>query len=226
MQPVLILENDPGDGPGYLGDALEHANVSTSLVRVHAGDPVPDLGSSAGVVILGGSMGAYESPTHAWLDDEARLVREAVARTVPVLGICLGAQLIAQALGGRAFPAERPEVAVLRSRLTPAGERHPLARFLTGPYLAFHQDTFDVPEDATLLASSESYPHVFRCGSALGIQAHPEVSSDVAARWGERSPLPERAGVDYATVISEMERLVPPSRPIALFSAWIDLVLR
>jgi GMP synthase (glutamine-hydrolysing) len=223
---LLILENDPGDGPGYLGDALEHADVPASLVRVHAGDPVPELGSAAGVVILGGPMGAYESATHPWLDDEARLIREAVAHNAAVLGICLGAQLIAHALGGRAFQAERPEVAVARSRLTPAGERHPLAPFLTGPYLAFHQDTFDLPEDATLLASSEAYPHVFRCGSALGIQPHPEVSSDVAARWGERSRLPERAGVNYATVISEMERRVPPSRPAALFSAWIDLVLR
>ncbi|MBT8202671.1 MAG: type 1 glutamine amidotransferase [Acidimicrobiia bacterium] len=222
MRRVLVLENDPGDGPGHLAPALRATGVASTVVRVHAGEPVPSVDAADGFVILGGAMGVYESDAHPWIEDEADLVREAVAAKVPVLGICLGAQLIAHALGGRAFVADAPEVGVVTSRLTVAGERDPLSEFLPGPYLAFHQDTFEVPPDAELLAASSSFPHVFRSGSALAIQSHPEVTVEGATYWGRRSPLPARAGVDYDAVIDEMERAVSPERAIALFSAWIE----
>ncbi len=221
MSPICVLENDAGDGPGHLTPALEGAGVETVLVRAHRGDPVPPVGDASGIVILGGAVGVYESEAFPWIEDEARLVREAVAADIPVLGICLGAQIIAHALGGRVFLAEKPEVGVVTATLTAAGGRDPLAPFLPGPYLAFHQDTFELPAGAELLAATPAFPHVFRCGSALAIQSHPEVSIEDATRWGQLSSLPDRAGVDYGSVMAEMEDVVRPERAVALFSAWI-----
>lgn len=222
MTRVIVLENDAGDPPGHLVTALRSAGVEEHLVRVHAGEPVPALADAAGVVILGGGMGVYESASHPWIEDEAGLVRAAVAADVSVLGICLGAQIVAHALGGRVFPADTPEVGVVTSTLTSAGERDPLGELLVGPYLAFHQDTFDLPPDAHLLASSPAFPQAFRSGSALAIQSHPEVSFDDAMAWGRRSPLPRRAGVDYDSVMAEMHDSVRPERAIRLFEAWIE----
>ncbi len=226
MRTILIIENDDGDQPGYLGDALEAADVPTELIRVHAGDPVPPLGNAGAVVILGGSMGVYEVDEHPWIEEEADLVRAAVTAEVPVLGICLGAQIIAHALGGHAYLAERPEVGVIEATLTPAGMRDPLAEYLAGPYLVFHQDTFRLPPNAELLAASDRFPQIFRCGSALAVQPHPEVSVEVAASWGQRSALPERAAVDLDAELDVMRRMVTPERATAFFSAWIDTELR
>ena len=226
MRTVLILENDEGDQPGYLGDALAAASVPTELVRVHAGDPVPPLPTNGAVVILGGSMGVYEADEYPWIEEQAELVRDAVAADVPVLGICLGAQIIAHALGGHVYLAERPEVGVIEATLTPAGIRDPLGEHLAGPYLVFHQDTFRLPPEAELLAASDRFPQVFRCGSALAVQPHPEVSAEVATSWGQRSPLPERAGIDLDAELTRMRAEVPPERALALFAAWIDSALR
>lgn len=221
MERLLIVENDAGDGPGHLLPAAIAAELDVTVVRVHAGEAVPSVDDADRFVILGGAMGVYEADAHPWIEDEAHLVRDAVAADIPVLGICLGAQIIAHALGGSVYRADTPEVGVVRSVLTKAGSRDPLADHLTRPFLAFHQDTFELPPGSELLAESDRFPQVLRAGSALAIQSHPEVSVDVAAMWGERSPLPSRAGVDYDTVLDEMRESVRPEDAIGLFSAWL-----
>jgi len=221
MERVVILENDAGDPPGYLLPALEETGVAPTVVRVHAGEAVPTVDAADRFVILGGAMGVYESDDHPWIEAEAGLVRDAVARDLPVLGICLGAQIIAHALGGRVFVADTPEVEVVAATLTDAGRQDSVGVYLERPFLAFHQDTFELPPDAELLATSDRFPQVFRAGSALAVQSHPEVSIDIAVGWGERSPLPTRAGVDFDSVLDEMKRSVRPEDAVGFFSAWM-----
>lgn len=222
MRPVLIIENDAADPAGYLGEALAAAAVPTHLIRAYQGDVIPPAVEWTAIVVLGGSAGAYETDKYPWLEPEMQLIRDGVAADVPVLGICLGAQLIAHALGGNAHLAAHPEVGVIESVLTDEGRADPLSAHLPGPYVVFHQDTFELPPGATLLATSDAYPQAFRCGSALALQPHPEVSAEVVNSWFDRSALPGRAGVLRERFMAQHDEEVSPDRSRALFTAWIE----
>ena len=222
---VLVVENDPGSPIGYLADAFVAAGVSTQTV---SGDRLPAYDSPLkheAIVILGGFMGAYDDADHPWLLDQRDLIRRAVDTDVPILGICLGAQLIAHATGGSAFLAERPEVAVVSLQLTAAGVEDPLAEHLRAPVVTYHQDSFTLSDDAVLLAASDRFPQVFRMGSALGIQPHPEVSKERVTEWTKDRSLPDRAGVTTDGLLADIERLVDREDALALFAAWIDEAL-
>jgi GMP synthase (glutamine-hydrolysing) len=222
--PVLVLEHHEDAGPGYLGHALERAGLTIAVVRPAAGERIPGKGTWAGVVSLGGSMGAYEEDLHPWLAGEKRLLAGAVDSGVPTLGICLGCQLLAEALGGRAYPAGKREVGSLRLTLTAAGRADPVARYLRGPVPVSHADTWDLPPGATLLATGGSYRHAFRFGSGLGLQPHPEVAPDAFARWVREKPLAdlERDGIDPEAAIAAVRRHAVRQREMAgrLFGAW------
>jgi GMP synthase (glutamine-hydrolysing) len=222
MLPFLVIENDRLAPAGRLGDALAVAGMPTAVVAPLQGDPIPEVAGWSGIVVLGGHMGAYETDRHRFLEDELRLIREAVAADVPVLGICLGAQLIAAALGGRAYLAPQPEVAVLSPTLTDRGRTDPLADHLRGSWLVFHQDTFDLPPGAELLAFSDACPQAFRHGSALALQPHPEASPEIVDRWFDKSALPGRVGVGREEILDAMRTRVPAADAAGLFAAWLD----
>jgi GMP synthase (glutamine-hydrolysing) len=221
MDPILVIENDAHDPLGHLGDVLEERNVTAEVVRPGSGEAIPSLEGYSAVVVLGGEQGAYESELHPHLADEMQLIRDAVASDVPLLGICLGAQLVAHALGGRAYLAERPEVAVMQPTLTAEGAQDPLAPHLVKPTLVFHQDSFEVPPGARTLAVSDRFPQVFRCGSALAIQPHPEVRIEDVEHWIAASDIPERAGVDADALLDDMRSKVDRNDAAALFEAWL-----
>lgn len=226
MPPLLVIENDRRDPLGNLGDAIEARHMRTHVVRPPEGDAIPSPDDYAALIVLGGPQGAYEADIHPYLEDEMKAIRQAVAADLPVLGICLGSQLVAHALGGRAYKAARPEVAVIEPRLTPEGEADPLGVLLTKPVLTFHQDSFDLPPQARVLARSERFTQAFRCGSALAIQPHPEVAIDDVAHWVSSSDLPTRAGVDGEELVADVRRTVENSDALALFDAWLDEVAR
>ena len=158
-------------------------------VELDEGDPLPDWREFPAIVVMGGPMGAYDEADHPWLVEEKRLLREAVEADVPVWGVCLGAQLLASALGARVYRGEQPEVGLLPVRPDRGGGRRsrlPAMRPASFPTLQWHGDTFDLPEGATLLASSPAYPHqAFRVGRSYGLQFHIEVPLDLATEWGE-----------------------------------------
>jgi GMP synthase (glutamine-hydrolysing) len=169
-------------------------------------------------------MAAYEDELHSWLAPEKLWLSDLVAAEVGVLGICLGSQLLAAALGGTAYPAPKPEAGLIKLQVTESGRGDPtFARF--GEWVfSLHQDTFGLPPGSTLLASSDHFPQAFRCGSALAIQFHPDADLDLAKRWGkeEWSLLPA-AGVDYDAYCHDLETadaaLDENSR--AFFEAWL-----
>ena len=180
---VLVLQHDDGCPPGRLGRVLDAAGLPWELVALDRGDRLPGLGPWRGIVSLGGRMGAYDTAEFPFLAAEARLLAEADRAGVPVLGLCLGGQLLAAALGGRAHLGPRPEIGYRPVRLTAAGRADPVLRHLDGPVLSWHQDTFELPPGAELLASSDAYPHAFRRGASVGLQFHPEADRAVLGTW-------------------------------------------
>jgi GMP synthase (glutamine-hydrolysing) len=129
-------------------------------------------------VVMGGPMGAFDDLDHPHLPAERELIAECASRDIPVLGVCLGAQLLAASLGGRVYRGPTLEVGLGTVQLTEDGRRDPVLG-PAGPELAvlhWHQDTFELPDGATLLASSAQYCHqAFRVGMAYGLQFHVEI---------------------------------------------------
>lgn len=225
---LLVLKHSPTVPAGHLAGALAASGIPTVRVDLSDGDRVPDHGGWAGIVSLGGVMGAYEEDLYPWLREEKRLLAAASDAGVPVLGICLGCQLLADALGGAAYRAAAPEVGMLRIGLTEAGRRDPVLRHLDAAVPVWHADTWDLPPGATLLASTGAAPHAFRLGSALGIQAHPEATPYILARWlaTHRGDDLERAGVDGDRFLAEVVAGATAQAAMAerLFAAWISEV--
>ena len=154
------------------------------------GDPLPELGEVAGIVSFGGSESAVDAERDPALRGEAALLREAVAAGVPVLGICLGAQLLAHALGAPVRHAPRRTVAWLELEPLPGAAQDPLVTALGAPVrgLFWNEDAFDLPPGATELLAG--FPHgvaAFRAGPrAWGVQFHPDVDGAMLDGWYDR----------------------------------------
>lgn len=224
MLPIAILQNDESVPPGLLIDSLEVRQTPYTLVEVFRGAALPDLDRVAGVVILGGHMGAYEERDHPFLVAEKELTRRAVERRRPLLGICLGCQIIADALGGAAYRVEPQEAGLVDLEVTEAGSRDATGQAIEGPMVSWHHDSFDVPPGGVLLAVSDQYPQVFRAGSAIGVQYHPEATPDILRAWLERDGASlEEIGMDPTRFFdaARLNRTPLWDRADALFGAWI-----
>ena len=141
------------------------------------------------MLVMGGPMGAYEEAEHPWLAAEKELVREAAEDGRPILGVCLGVQVLAAALGAEVRPMEQAEVGLLPVELTTEGRAHPLFAGMPEPLvsLQWHGDTFELPDGAKLLASSPAAPNqAFQAGeAAYGVQFHLEVTPEMAREWAQ-----------------------------------------
>lgn len=174
--------------------------------------------------MLGGHMGAYDEGEHPFLVREKELVRSAVRRNLPLLGICLGCQIIADALGGQAYRVEPLEAGLVDLRVTEEGLRDSLGSAMEGPMASWHHDGWDLPPHGVLLASSDRYPQALRVGSAVGVQFHPEVTPGILEGWIRRdgTALLE-IGLDPSRFLSEVEVSGEALRDRAdrLFGAWL-----
>jgi GMP synthase (glutamine-hydrolysing) len=160
---------------GYLIDKIEAQK-----------EPVPNnVKQYAAIIILGGPMGVYDNAEY--LIREQGLIRQALRHEVPVLGICLGSQLIAQAIGGKVYKGAKKEIGWSEVTINPAGLSDVFKGVVTEKIKVFqwHGDTYDLPPKATIMASSQLYPQAFRFGSAIGIQFHLEVNGEMISRWAE-----------------------------------------
>ena len=194
MTRLLVVQHEPSCPPGLLATAAANTGVRLQLVEAPA-QPVPvTLDAADGLVVLGGAMDADETDDYPHLARTMDLVRDAAARSVPTLGICLGAQLAAAALGGRAYPAPAgEELGWTKVELTGAGRADPVTGAIQEPAELFewHHDTFDPPPGATLLAGGAVYPsQAFRLGSVVAVQFHPEVDGPLLAGWWAGSTPP------------------------------------
>lgn len=185
---LLALQHIACEPPAAYEDELRAHGLGLARVELDEGDELPDWREFAGIVVMGGPMSAYDKAGHPWLAREKELLRQAVAADVPVWGVCLGAQLLASALGARVYEGDRAEVGVLPVELTAAASEDPVFRAAPRSFhtLQWHADTFDLPPGATLLARSPMYPNqAFRVGRSYGLQFHVEVPLELATEWGE-----------------------------------------
>lgn len=184
---LLVIQHHPQEGPGWLGQYLLERGHEMAFVRAWDGQTPPHgpQGYDA-LLCLGGPMNVYEEDAHPWLKDEDILLKNALAAGLPVLGICLGAQLIAKAAGAAVRQAPVQEVGWRTVSLTPAGRASTLLAGLGQELtvLQWHGDTFDLPPGAALLASGDEVPHqAFALGRAFGLQFHVEASPELARAW-------------------------------------------
>ena len=231
MGEVLVLQHIDCEPLGTIEDALRGAGLSFRYVRGYAGETVPQqIGDAAGLIVMGGPMGVYERDRYPYLDDEMRLITRAVAQGVPTLGVCLGSQLLAAALGADVRPGPQVEIGWYPVTQTEVGAADPLWGGLPKRFIGFlwHGDVFDVPPGAVSLASSElTACQAFRYGpSVYGVLSHAEVTPEIVRDWtaafaGEL----EDAGLDPAVILDGIPVHLPALREVsrAFFGAWAAL---
>lgn len=209
---VLAIVHQRDAGPGVFAEAIREAGGEldewTLSERPDAlADP---LGYDA-VLVLGGAMNADEEGRHGWLAEEKALLRELLAREVPLLGLCLGGQLVAEAAGAEPRRAARPEIGWHRVEVTPEGADDPLLGTLAPAFEAFqwHSYEFPLPPGAAPIARSECCLQGARVGErSWALQFHPEVSRADALHWiedYEADPDAVRIGVDPLALGAETE---------------------
>jgi len=178
------------------------------------------------VVILGGPIGAYEDDKHPFLREELDFLEDRLAAGRPTIGICLGAQLMARALGARVYAGPEKEIGFSPITLTAEGRAAPLAAFEGSPVLHWHGDTFDLPDGAARLASTAVCENqAFSYGpNAIGFQFHPEAGGPGFERWliGHAVELAQ-CGIDVPALRAEHQERSPDlqRRAAACLEAWL-----
>ena len=187
-----VLQHVAWEGPGLIAAEAQSRGQSVDIRRLDENAPVPAAEEVEGLVVMGGPMGVYDTAQFPFLAAECELIAEVVRLRRPILGVCLGAQLLAKALGARVFPGPRQEIGFGSVELTSPGKQDPVLGAVEPalPVFHWHGDTFDLPDGAVLLASSAVYAHqAFRYGRcAYGLQFHVEPDANTWAAWQERLP--------------------------------------
>jgi GMP synthase (glutamine-hydrolysing) len=234
MGDILIVQHASSEGPGLLAPVLEERGIPVNHVRVDRGESAPRAAAGrAAVIFLGGPMAVYEADRYPHLRDEILLAADALRLGVPVLGICLGAQILAAAAGARVFRGPAQEIGWFPATLTAAGRSDPVLGLLPSEAMVFHWhgDTFEPPPGATLLASSRLYEQqAFRLSPrAWGVQFHPEITVEMVDDWTARARQDEAAAfggeAGAGRMRAEARRHVPAlaERAMALGRAFLSL---
>jgi GMP synthase-like glutamine amidotransferase len=206
---VLIVMHVESEGPGAFGELLAREGAETVTVRLHRGERLPEPRAVDAAIVLGGPMNVYEEVVHPFLRDEDRFLKEAAGRGLPVLGICLGAQLIAKAAGAAVTKNRVKEVGWYTAALTPAGVRDPLFRDLPEllPVLQWHEDTFAIPAGGTLLATGKDcLNQAFRFRNSWGLQFHLEADRPMLKEWFADAPASRVILHRYDEFVPELRR--------------------
>lgn len=232
MRPVLVIQNDRVEGAGRFSTQLTERGYEQ---RTAIGDATDYDASShrdySALVVLGGPQGAYETDQYPYLLDEIALCQSFLEADKPIIGFCLGAQLLARALGGDVLPAEHREVGWYDLRLTSDGEEDPMLEGHPETLVSFHfhgDRIVDVPGGVVLASSALTPIQLFRYGSkAYGIQYHAEVDRPLLELMCENNKdYLARSGVDLQTVLNESALYLADFEEHcrAMLDRWIDLI--
>jgi GMP synthase-like glutamine amidotransferase len=184
---VLAFRHVPFEGLGLIESALARSGLEFAYVDLYAGGEAPETRTAAGLIFMGGPMSVNDGLW--WLRAEERIIAEAAQRGTPVLGVCLGAQLIARALGGRVYKNARKEIGWYEIEFTPEATTDALFGGLQRETVFhWHGETFDLPSGAVRLAGSEACRNqAFRAGRSIyGLQFHLEVTPETIRDWSEQ----------------------------------------
>jgi len=230
MKTVLAIRHVAFEDLGSFAPVLADRGYAIQYQEA-GGDDLTALDPLANdlLVVLGGPIGVYEEQAYPFINDELRLLRARLVAGRPTIGVCLGGQMMARSLGAKVYPGGHKEIGWKPLTLTGAGHASPLAAFADGaPALHWHGDTFDLPEGATLLASTGLYPHqAFTWGNhALALQFHIETTASGLERWfiGHACEIASTPGLDVPTLRAETARyaLEAEARGQQCLHAWLD----
>ncbi len=229
---VLAIVHQTDAGPGVFGDAIRGrgGTLDEWLAPESAAPPADPLGYDA-VLVLGGAMNADEGDRYEWIGTERGLLGRLLERRVPLMGLCLGGQMVAAAAGATPRRASRPEIGWHRVEVTAAGREDPVLGPLAPGFETFqwHSYEFPLPPGAVALARSEVCLQAARIGElAWAIQFHPEVSAADALRWTkdyETDPDAVRIGLDPTALALETEAKIGAAGELgrALCDRWLDV---
>ena len=230
---VLVLKHLSCEPPGLIGEALAARGLRFRMIESPLGEPVPIAPAGhAALVVTGGPMGVCDGDRCPFLRAEAALIERFLQARLPVLGVCLGNQLLAHVLGSEVTPGPKKELGWLPIHSTPEGNADPLFRHV-GESLTvthWHGDRFDLPSGAVHLASSELTPiQAFRYGrSAYGVLCHLELTEEILAEW--RAAFAEEAGAegyDVHRLTGEVAVHLAAAQRVAqaMLGAWADLAV-
>ena len=190
MKPITIFCHVESEGLGYFGTFLDHHNIPYRIIRLDQGEAVPDtLEQTSALVFMGGPMSVNDEID--WIELELELIRQAIYQNAPVLGHCLGGQLISKALGGTIGPNPVKEFGWLAVQQQESPAARDWLPDLPNSFPAFHWhgETFSIPEGATNILASEFCPHqAFVIGNTLAMQCHVEMSTKMVIDWAKRHP--------------------------------------
>jgi GMP synthase-like glutamine amidotransferase len=194
---ILVFKHMPSQNPGIFRDFAESQDVEFIEIDLHAGDRIPELSDLDGLWVMGGSMNVWEEEQYPWLVEEKQVIRRAVNElNMPFLGICLGHQLLAEAMGGKVAKTENYEIGLFEVSPTDEGLNHPLLHDIpsSSQWVNVHlAEVVRAPEQAVILAtSSQCQNHIMQIGkNAYSCQFHPEVCDHTLEEWMKIPGIPE-----------------------------------
>lgn len=212
MKEIIIFRFLGREGPGYLGDFLTEQNIPWRMVKVDEGEPIPaSVLAYSGMVLMGGPMSVNDDLP--WITPLLERIREAKAADIPLLGHCLGGQLITKALGGSVGANKVKEIGWGEVTVSESeAAQHWFGEIKTFNAFHWHGETFTLPEGAThLLSSQYCQNQAYSIRKHLALQTHLEVTSEMVKKWCEESPeeLAESAGSLAVQQAGEMQRELP-----------------
>ena len=188
LKQILIIKHVEIEGPGTIERFFQNTNWTLATLNFATGGfPPDDFSDIKAIISLGGPMNVYEEADYPFLRDEDTFLKKAIRKEIPILGVCLGAQLLAKACGAKISRSPEKEIGWNRVSLTDDGQKDVLFESLPREIEVFqwHEDTFDIPQGAVCLASSQSCRNqAFKFGkNAYGLQFHIEVTPAIIESW-------------------------------------------
>ena len=219
---ALILQHEEPTPPGHVTEWLASHDADVETFRIDIDDREIDPTGYDLIVSLGSEFAAFDD-SKPFVPREARIMRTAIDAEVPVLGLCFGGQMLARVLGGEVFRGQESEIGWL-----PVRSSHP-ELVPDGPWFQWHFDSFTLPPGATLIAESDVGPQAFVAGRSLGLQFHPEVTTEIMDDWVReyRHEL-DGDGVDPDALLEETKRRATESRRLAwqVFERYLSHIAR
>jgi GMP synthase (glutamine-hydrolysing) len=210
IEPLVCIRHQESAPLGIIENVISRSDVPWRYLNAWSNDEMPDLSEVSGLIVLGGEMNADDLDGYPFLREVRKLTREAVDSEIPVLGVCLGAQILTRAMEAEVRPAPRREIGFLPVKATAAGmdDRVLTAFAPEAKVFQFHEDACELPEGAELLFTGDEVAvQAFRVGeTAYGVQFHFEVTGEEIAAWCDETPdLEEGWGKSKENVMSEAE---------------------